>query len=134
MELSSIELQDSVSTATLTKVDPCSQEDITQFNERSDNVSVPHSDTVETTSTGVTVTIRNPTITRDNATITNTSESMIKSNKFSIKKYSSHICLVFVILIVIAIVLIPIILYYTISPQEASFLNVVNFKNCSVSN
>ena len=127
MELSGIELQGSLSTATLE-----SSSHITQFNEQRDVIFVHHSNAVETTNTVVTSIISNSTVT-DNAAIADASGSMIKANMFSIKKYSSHLCLVFVILIVIAIVLVPIILYYTISPQEGSFLNDVDFKNCSVS-
>ena len=135
MELSSTTLQGSLSTTVLTKVDSFSEEDTTQFNEN-DVVFVPHSarNTFKTTGTAVTSIISNSTVTMDNVIITDATGSTIKSHyKFSIEKHSSHICLAFVILFVIAIVLIPIILYYTISPQEGSFLNVVDFKNCSVS-
>ena len=129
MELPGIELQVSLSTATM---ESSSQEDVTQFNEQGDVRFVHHSNAVETTSTVVTTINSNSTV-ADNAIVTNASESMIKSNMFSIKKYSSHLCLAFVILIVIAIVLVPITLFYTISPREGSFLNIVDFKNCSVS-
>ena len=134
MESSSIEPQDAFSTGTMyTNADSCSQEHITQFNEKSDKIFVPCNDTVETTRTGV---IPNSTVTMDNVTITDASGSTIKSPKFSIEKYqnySSLICLVFIILFVIAVVLVPVILYYTISPQEESFLDDVDFRNCSVS-
>ena len=126
MESSGIELQGSLS------LESSSQGDITQFNEQRDVIFVHQSNATATTSTVVTSTISNSTLT-DNAAIADASGSMIKANMFSIKKYSSHLCLVFVILIVIAIVLVPIILYYTISPQEESFLNALDFKNCSVS-
>lgn len=124
MESSSIELQGSLSTAT---PESTSQEDTTQFNQQNDVISVHHSNAVETSTSTVVTSVT------DNGTITDAVGSMIKSNVFSIKKYSSHICLAFVMLIVIAIVLVPIVLYYTISPQEGSFLNVADFKNCSVS-
>ena len=130
MELANIELQCTTSSAVLTKVDHCSQEGIIQFNnENSDKTFVSSNDpvdTVETTSTAAT--ISDPTVTTGNATITDDSTCPIK-------KYSSHniICLAFVILFVITIVLMPTILYYTTSPQEGSFLDDVNFQNCSVS-
>ena len=126
MELSNFEMH---STNALAKVD--SQEDVIQFNENSDKVFVSLNGSVETTKLGATSVISNPiaTIATDDITVTNTLGSL-DSKKFSVKK---HLCLVFVILFVIGIVQIPIILYYTISPDEVVLFNDADFQSCSVS-
>ena len=128
MALSSIELQSCSSDKNPMIVDCCSQEDDTQYNKISDDAI----DTVETTSTGVidTTRINNLTVT---VTTTDAPKSLMGSNKFSIKKYSSHICLAFVMLFVITILLTPIILYSTLPPRQGSFLDSVDFQSCSVS-
>ena len=123
MELSNFKMH---STDALAKVD--SQEDVIQFNENSDKVFVSVNGTVETTKLGATSVISN-SIATDAITVNNTLESL-DSNKFSVKKY---LCLVFVILFVIGIAQIPIILYYTISPDEGVFFDDADFQSCSVS-
>ena len=125
MELSNFEMH---SINVLPKVD--SQEDAMQFNENSDKVFVSVNGTVETTKLGATSVISNSisTIATDDITVTNTLGSL-DSKKFSVKK---HLCLVFVIMFVIGIAQIPIILYYTISPDEVLF-DDADFQSCSVS-
>ena len=108
MELSGIRSQGS----TLAMVDINSQEDITQCSETSKKTFAPDSNATETT---------------------DITEASAKSDKFCIKKCFSYICLAFVISFVIAILLIPIVIYVTLSPQENSFLNDVDFQSCSVS-
>ena len=130
MELSSIELQSfSSNGTTLTIVGDTSQEDIKQFNKQNDKITVSSDNTVDTVETTSTAAIISTTGTTDNATITDDSGSMTCPTK----KFSSHICLGFIILFVIAVILIPAILYYTTSPQDPSFFDNVDFQSCSVS-
>ena len=126
MELSNFKMH---STDALAKVD--SQEDVIQFNENSDKAFVSVNGTVETTKLGATSVISNSiaTIATDGITVNNTLGSL-DSKKFSVKK---HLCLVFVILFVIGIAQIPIILYYTISPDKGVFFDDADFQSCSVS-
>ena len=126
MELPRIESKGSLSIATVTTADSYSQEGITQFNEGSEKIFTPHSVEIETSSTAASV----KSVRTDAGT---TSKPMIKLNIFSKRKCSSYICLAFVILFVLAILIIPIIIFITVSPQELSFLNEVDFQSCSVS-
>jgi len=126
MELRSIKSQGSLPVATETIADSYSHDGITdlEFSETSNKAFVSHNNTFETTSTTA--------ATFGNSDIVATSEPIIKSNKFSIEKRSC-IWLAFVVAFVLAILLMPIILYITLSPQEPSFLNNIDFQSCSVS-
>jgi len=128
MELPRIESKGSLSIATVTTADSYSQEGLTQFNEGSENIFTPHNVEIETSSS--TAESVKSSVKTDAGT---TSKPIIKLNIFSKKKCSSYICLAFVILFVLAILIIPIIMFITLSPQEQSFLDQVDFQSCSVS-
>ena len=125
MELPRIESKGSLS---ITTADSYSQEGLTQFNEGSENTFTPHNVEIETSST--TAESVKSSVKTDAGT---TSKSMIELDIFSKKKWSSYICLAFVILFVLAILIIPIIIFITLSPQGPSFLDEVDFQSCSVS-
>ena len=127
MELPNIESKGSISIATVTTADSHSQEGITQLSEANEKTFAPCNDTIKTTS------ITAASVKFVKADIVTTSKPTIKLNKFSKNKCSSYICFAFVILFVIAILLTPIIIFITLSSQEQSFLNVVDFQSCSVS-
>ena len=107
MELPSIRSQGS----TKTVVDfYC--EDITEFSEPNKKTFAPHSNATKATDIAA---------------------ASANSDKFTTAKCFSCICLAFVISFVIAILLIPIIVFITLSTQDKSFLSDVDFQSCSVS-
>ena len=127
MESPSIELKGSLSIATETTLDSHLQEDKKEFSEASEKAFAPHSDIIQTTS------VTAGSVESVQSNIATTSKPIIKSKKFSKKKCSSFICLAFVILFGLAISLVPIILFITLSPQRPSFLDDIDFQSCSVS-
>ena len=125
---SSSEIHGALSTDSYTKMDSSSQKHVTEFIENSIKTSVPQNDTDETTNDR-TKSVRGASVTPTNVTASEQSGS----NKFSIRKYYSHIFLALVIPFMIAVVLIPVIFFYTDSSEVDSFLLNIDFQSCSVS-
>ena len=129
---SSNEIHDVLSTDSLTKMDPSSQKDMTVFNDNSIKIFTPCDDTDKTTTVGAISVISTSEILTNVTAATNVSEP-VGSKNFSIKKYYSHMLLAFVLLFMIAVMLIPVILFYAYSPEVDSFLFSIDFQSCSVS-
>ena len=125
---SSSEIHGALSTDSHTKMDSSSQKHVTEFNENSIKAFVPQNDIDETTTIGM-ISVSGASVTPTNVTASEQSDS----NKFSIRKYYSHVFLALVIPFMVVVILIPVIFFYTDSSEVDSFLLNIDFQSCSVS-
>ena len=121
---SSSEIHGALSTDSHTKMDS-SLMHVTEFIENSIKTFVPQNDTDETR----TISVSGASVTPTNVT----ASELSGPNKFSVKKYYYHIFLALVIPFMIAVILVPVIFFYTDSSEVDSFLLNIDFRNCSVS-
>ena len=121
---SSSEIHGALSTDSHIKMDS-SLKHVTEFIENSIKTFVPQNDTDETR----TISVSGASVTPTNVT----ASELSGPNKLSIRKYYSHIFLALVIPFMIAVILVPVIFFYTDSSKVDSFLLNIDFQSCSVS-
>ena len=129
---SSNEIHGAFSTDSHAKMDPSLQKDMIELNENSIKMLAPLGDTEKTT-TVEEISVIGASVTPANVPVATNASEPLGSKKFSIKKYYSHILLAFVLVFMIAVALVPVILFYADSTEVDSFLVSLDFQSCSVS-